>query len=186
MAATEAAPLAAVTASDPMRPEPFEVRHVTKETGDTFTLTLAPVAGARFRPFAPGQFNMLYVFGVGEVADLDQRRPGAAGAARPHDPRGGRRHARDAGAAEGRLGRRARARSARAWPVDQAARPRRRADRGRHRPRAAPAGALPRAAAPRRSTGAWCCSTARARPRDMLFPKELRELALAASTSWWT
>jgi NAD(P)H-flavin reductase len=50
-----------------MRPEPFEVRHVTKETGDTFTLTLAPVAGAPFRPFAPGQFNMLYVFGVGEV-----------------------------------------------------------------------------------------------------------------------
>jgi len=50
-----------------MRPEPFEVRHVTKETGDTFTLTLAPLAEPHFRPFAPGQFNMLYVFGVGEV-----------------------------------------------------------------------------------------------------------------------
>jgi NAD(P)H-flavin reductase len=50
-----------------MRPEPFVVRHVTKETGDTFTLTLAPVGGAKFRPFQPGQFNMLYVFGVGEV-----------------------------------------------------------------------------------------------------------------------
>ena len=66
MATTEAAP-AVEPASDPMRPEPFEVRHVTKETGDTFTLTLAPVARAPFRPFAPGQFNMLYVFGVGEV-----------------------------------------------------------------------------------------------------------------------
>ncbi len=66
MATTEPAP-ATVSASDPMRPEPFVVRHVTKETGDTFTLTLAPVAGAKFRPFAPGQFNMLYVFGVGEV-----------------------------------------------------------------------------------------------------------------------
>jgi len=66
MATTDAA-AATVSASDPMRPEPFEVRHVTKETGDTFTLTLAPVAGAKFRPFAPGQFNMLYVFGVGEV-----------------------------------------------------------------------------------------------------------------------
>jgi NAD(P)H-flavin reductase len=66
MATTEAAP-AIVSASDPMRPEPFEVRHVTRETGDTFTLALAPVAGAKFRPFAPGQFNMLYVFGVGEV-----------------------------------------------------------------------------------------------------------------------
>jgi NAD(P)H-flavin reductase len=50
-----------------MRPEPFVVRHVTKDTGDTFTLTLAPVTGAKLRPFAPGQFNMLYVFGVGEV-----------------------------------------------------------------------------------------------------------------------
>ena len=66
MATTEAAQ-PVEPASDPMRPEPFEVRHVTKETGDTFTLTLAPVAGAKFRPFAPGQFNMLYVFGVGEV-----------------------------------------------------------------------------------------------------------------------
>jgi NAD(P)H-flavin reductase len=56
------APLAA-----PMQPEPFEVRHVAKETDDTFTLTLRPVAGTRARPFAPGQFNMLYVFGVGEV-----------------------------------------------------------------------------------------------------------------------
>ena len=67
MGATETAAHAAPTTSDPMRPEPFQVRHVTKETGDTFTLTLAPVAGARSRPFAPGQFNMLYVFGVGEV-----------------------------------------------------------------------------------------------------------------------
>jgi NAD(P)H-flavin reductase len=51
-----------------MRPEPFVVRHVLKETGDTFTLTLAPVGGAKLRPFAPGQFNMLYVFGLGEAA----------------------------------------------------------------------------------------------------------------------
>jgi len=66
MATTETAP-ATVSASDPMRPEPFVVRQAIKESGDTFTLTLAPVAGAKFRPFAPGQFNMLYVFGVGEV-----------------------------------------------------------------------------------------------------------------------
>jgi NAD(P)H-flavin reductase len=66
MGTTEAA-ATTVSASDPMRPEPFVVRHVTKETGDTFTLTLAPVGGAKLRPFAPGQFSMLYVFGVGEV-----------------------------------------------------------------------------------------------------------------------
>lgn len=50
-----------------MRPEPFEVRQVKRETGDTFTLTVVPVAGAPARPFAPGQFNMIYVPGVGEV-----------------------------------------------------------------------------------------------------------------------
>jgi NAD(P)H-flavin reductase len=50
-----------------MRPEPFEVRQVRRETGDTFTLTLTPVTGEQTRPFAPGQFNMIYVFGVGEV-----------------------------------------------------------------------------------------------------------------------
>jgi NAD(P)H-flavin reductase len=66
MATTEPPP-ANVSVSDPIRPEPFVVRHVTKETADTFTLTLAPVGGARSRPFLPGQFNMLYVFGVGEV-----------------------------------------------------------------------------------------------------------------------
>ena len=67
MATLTDAAAATVRASDPMRPEPFEVRHVARETGDTFTLTLAPLAEPRFRPFAPGQFNMLYVFGVGEV-----------------------------------------------------------------------------------------------------------------------
>jgi NAD(P)H-flavin reductase len=49
-----------------MRPVPYAVRQVTRETGDTFSLTLEPLTAAR-RPFAPGQFNMLYVFGVGEV-----------------------------------------------------------------------------------------------------------------------
>ena len=51
-----------------MRPAPFLVRQAQKETGDTFTLVLEPPAemGGVF-PFAPGQFNMLYVFGVGEV-----------------------------------------------------------------------------------------------------------------------
>jgi NAD(P)H-flavin reductase len=70
MGATELAPAEAPALAawaGPMQPEPFAVRQVAKETGDTFTLTLVPVSGARERPFAPGQFNMLYVFGVGEV-----------------------------------------------------------------------------------------------------------------------
>jgi NAD(P)H-flavin reductase len=66
MATTDATALG-VPLPDPMRPEPFEVRRIARETRDAFTLTLAPLCGERLRPFAPGQFNMLYVFGVGEV-----------------------------------------------------------------------------------------------------------------------
>jgi NAD(P)H-flavin reductase len=53
--------------SDPMVPSPFRVRGVRKETYDTFTLELEPANGAAGLPFAPGQLNMLYAFGVGEV-----------------------------------------------------------------------------------------------------------------------
>jgi NAD(P)H-flavin reductase len=38
-----------------------------RETRDTFTLELEPADGGDVFTFAPGQFNMLYVFGVGEV-----------------------------------------------------------------------------------------------------------------------
>lgn len=53
-------------ASDPMIPRPFRVEKMKRELSDTSTLELTPVGGGEFR-FAPGQFNMLYVFGVGEV-----------------------------------------------------------------------------------------------------------------------
>jgi NAD(P)H-flavin reductase len=53
--------------ADPMLPTPFRVLKVNRETGDTFTLTLEPPKGAPPFAFAPGQFNMLYVFGVGEI-----------------------------------------------------------------------------------------------------------------------
>lgn len=43
------------------------VARVEKETHDTFTLTTTPSEGQALEPFAPGQFNMLYVFGVGEL-----------------------------------------------------------------------------------------------------------------------
>jgi NAD(P)H-flavin reductase len=48
-----------------MIPEPFTVRRRLRETADTFTIELDR-AGEPFT-FAPGQFNMLYAFGVGEV-----------------------------------------------------------------------------------------------------------------------
>jgi NAD(P)H-flavin reductase len=53
--------------ADPMAPRPYAVERARQETQDTFTLDLTPVNGTRTIPFAPGQFNMLYLFGVGEV-----------------------------------------------------------------------------------------------------------------------
>lgn len=51
----------------PLIPKPFTITKVGKETSDTFTLTLAPGEPNGGFAFAPGQFNMLYLFGVGEV-----------------------------------------------------------------------------------------------------------------------
>jgi NAD(P)H-flavin reductase len=53
--------------TDPMVPEPFRIERLKRETEDTFTLELAPMESTRKITFLPGQFNMLYVFGVGEV-----------------------------------------------------------------------------------------------------------------------
>ncbi len=50
-----------------MCPVPARVAQVRKETPDTFTLTLEPASEEPFPGFLPGQFNMLYVFGVGEL-----------------------------------------------------------------------------------------------------------------------
>jgi len=52
---------------DPMTPIPFAVKAVRRELADTFTLDLAPAPALDGFHFAPGQFNMLYPFGVGEV-----------------------------------------------------------------------------------------------------------------------
>jgi NAD(P)H-flavin reductase len=56
----------AVTDPGVMAPRPFRVERKTRETYDTWTLALAPVRGEPF-DVAPGQFTMLYAFGVGEV-----------------------------------------------------------------------------------------------------------------------
>jgi NAD(P)H-flavin reductase len=52
---------------DPMLPLPYWIKRVNQETDDTFTLELIPADSKDGAPFAPGQFNMVYVFGVGEV-----------------------------------------------------------------------------------------------------------------------
>jgi NAD(P)H-flavin reductase len=50
-----------------MMPEIVRVRDFQRDTHDTYTLTLDPPAGRQAYCFRPGQFNMLYAFGVGEV-----------------------------------------------------------------------------------------------------------------------
>jgi NAD(P)H-flavin reductase len=50
----------------PMAPLAFRVRGRERETADTWTLTLEGTDGGG-PPIAPGQFVMVYVFGVGEV-----------------------------------------------------------------------------------------------------------------------
>ncbi|MEI8394100.1 MAG: FAD/NAD(P)-binding protein [Rhodospirillaceae bacterium] len=54
------------TARDPMLPRLFYIEAMKRELTDTFTMTLKPADGGTFR-FQPGQFNMLYAFGIGEV-----------------------------------------------------------------------------------------------------------------------
>jgi len=49
-----------------MTPRPFRVRRRRRETRDTWTLELDPVSGDSLDA-APGQFTMLYAFGVGEA-----------------------------------------------------------------------------------------------------------------------
>jgi len=51
---------------DPMLPRPYRVLRVRHEIPDTFTLDLAPEDEGDIPSFATGQFNMLYVFGIGK------------------------------------------------------------------------------------------------------------------------
>ncbi|MCX7983978.1 MAG: FAD/NAD(P)-binding protein [Bacteroidetes bacterium] len=52
---------------NPMIPWPFQILRVKRETEDTFTLELQPTGDLQEFQFQPGQFNMLYVYGVGEI-----------------------------------------------------------------------------------------------------------------------
>lgn len=67
MSATESQTLFAPV-GDPMLPVPFRIAKVTREvtSGEVFTWELEAEAGKPLR-HKPGQFNMLYQFGVGEV-----------------------------------------------------------------------------------------------------------------------
>jgi NAD(P)H-flavin reductase len=54
-------------ASDPAMPIVHHVTAMRRETRDTFTMEIAPSNGGLVSGFLPGQFNMLYAFGVGEA-----------------------------------------------------------------------------------------------------------------------
>jgi len=51
-----------------LTPKIYQVKAVAHETSDIFTLTLTSKDSGRGMAFLPGQFNMLYHFGFGEVA----------------------------------------------------------------------------------------------------------------------
>ncbi len=52
---------------DPMIPRLFLVKRKVRESHDTVTLDLQPENPEEKPEFSPGQFNMLYTFGIGEV-----------------------------------------------------------------------------------------------------------------------
>ncbi|HTV55082.1 MAG TPA: FAD/NAD(P)-binding protein, partial [Terriglobia bacterium] len=63
----------------PMVPRPYRITRRRRETQDTFTVELQPSNGSGEFRFAAGQFNMLYVWGVGEVAISISGDPKASG-----------------------------------------------------------------------------------------------------------
>jgi NAD(P)H-flavin reductase len=67
MASVLEAPARLQVQAEPMVPRGYRVGTIRQELADTFTLTLTPEDPNDDCAFAPGQFNMLYVPGVGEV-----------------------------------------------------------------------------------------------------------------------
>lgn len=61
-------PAPLVAPGDVLLPRFWRVERTRRETADTYTLDLLPPGGSGAFHFAPGQFNMLYAFGVGESA----------------------------------------------------------------------------------------------------------------------
>ncbi len=57
----------AITATEPMVTHRFKIQRITRETHDSHTLELEPAVSKEKFSFRPGQFNMLYAYGIGEV-----------------------------------------------------------------------------------------------------------------------
>ncbi|MCA9734871.1 Ni/Fe hydrogenase subunit gamma, partial [candidate division KSB1 bacterium] len=52
---------------NPMLPQSFRIERIKNETDDTFTVELQPSKNVMDLSFHAGQFNMLYIYGVGEI-----------------------------------------------------------------------------------------------------------------------
>ena len=65
--------------ADPMRPELVRIANVIRETSDTVTIGTEQPDGGSLPPFIPGQFSMLYAYGVGEVPISISGDPGIPG-----------------------------------------------------------------------------------------------------------
>ena len=50
-----------------MLTRPYRIKGTKKEAYDTYTINLVPEDGDKQCEFLPGQFNMIYAFGKGEV-----------------------------------------------------------------------------------------------------------------------
>jgi NAD(P)H-flavin reductase len=75
MATVAEPPVAPLGEQGAMTPRPFRVVRRRRETSDTWTLELEPVAGEALE-VSPGQFTMLYAFGIGEVPISVSGEPG--------------------------------------------------------------------------------------------------------------
>lgn len=60
--------MSAAVHADAMLPRPFTVAARRDETADTYSFDLVPQDRGALPAFQPGQFNMVYLFGRGEVA----------------------------------------------------------------------------------------------------------------------
>jgi NAD(P)H-flavin reductase len=63
----------------PMTPRPWRVAGRRRETTDSWTLDLEPADDGPGMSFRPGQFNMIYAFGIGEVPISISGDPGDEG-----------------------------------------------------------------------------------------------------------
>ena len=64
----------------PMTPSPYRIHQVIRETHDTFSLNVVPKDNSSSIAYSPGQFNMLYTFGIGEVPiSISGPKPGGQG-----------------------------------------------------------------------------------------------------------